>query len=126
MTEAVRSVLEAMPRGLPMTPVFRNPSTGKAWNDIRRMFHRATKKADITGLWFHDLRRSFVTRARRLGVPESVVMRMSGHKTRAVFDRYNIVEMKDLQEAARLLERAWTLVGHSSSDGPQNAGDPVG
>jgi integrase len=56
-------------------------------------------------MWFHDLRRSFVTNARRFGVPESVVMRMSGHKTRAVFDRYNIVSVDDLRQAVDRIER---------------------
>ena len=65
------------------------------------MFRRAGKGAEIDGLWFHDLRRSFVTKARRQGIPESVVMRLSGHKTRAVFDRYNIVSEDDIKEAAR-------------------------
>ena len=58
----------------------------------------------MVGLWFHDTRRSFVTKARRRGVPESVVMRMSGHKTRAVFDRYNVIEAEDLKEAVRKIE----------------------
>ncbi len=56
-----------------------NPQTGEGWQDIRKAFCRARKKAGLDGLWFHDLRQSFVTRARKLGVPESVVMRMSGH-----------------------------------------------
>jgi len=60
---------------------------------------RACKAVKLTGVWFHDLRRSFVTNARRRGVPESVVMRMSGRRTRAVFDRYNIVEEDDLRDA---------------------------
>ena len=72
---------------------------------------KAAKLAD--GIWFHDLRRSFVTNARRRGVPESVVMRMSGHRTRAVFDRYNIVEEDDLREAVRRIEAG----SAKSSDG---------
>jgi integrase len=63
------------------------------------MFRRALDTAGLTGVSFHDLRRSFVTNARRRRVPESVVMKMSGHRTRSVFDRYNIIEEDDLREA---------------------------
>ncbi|HUM13354.1 MAG TPA: tyrosine-type recombinase/integrase, partial [Myxococcaceae bacterium] len=84
--------------------VFRNPKTKTRWVDVKKRFLRAVKAADLHGLWFHDLRRSFVTRARRVGVPESVVMRMSGHRTRAVFERYNVVDTQDLRAAVRALE----------------------
>jgi hypothetical protein len=52
----------------------------------------------------HYLLRSFVTNSRRRGIPESVVMRMSGHRTRNVFDRYNIVEDEDVRNAVRVIE----------------------
>jgi hypothetical protein len=58
----------------------------------------------MVGLWFHDLRRSFVTNARRRGVAESVVMKMSGHKTRAIFDRYNIINDEDLRTGIERIE----------------------
>jgi integrase len=71
---------------------------------LQRSFRRAVRTAGLQGLWLHDLRQSFVTHARKAGIPESVVMRISGHKTRAVFDRYNVVDESDLRLAARTLE----------------------
>ena len=69
------------------------------------MWRRASRAAGIAeGVWFHDARRSFCTNARRRKVPESVVMRMSGHRTRTVFDRYNIVEDEDVKDAVAQLE----------------------
>jgi integrase len=70
-------------------------SFGGAWK-------KATASAGLSRVLFHDLRRSGVRELRRSGNEEKVCMAISGHKTRATFDRYNIVDDDDV---ARAVER---------------------
>jgi integrase len=104
LTDRAREALKAMPRAI-SGHVFVNPATNKPWVDLRKMYRRAMDAAGLEGIWYTDLRRSFVTHARRRGVQESVVMAMSGHRTREVFDRYNVISSEDLEEAVRMIER---------------------
>jgi integrase len=79
---------------------------GKAIKSFRKKWHRACTDAGQPDRIPHDFRRSTVRNLVRAGIPERVAMMLTGHKTRSVFERYNIVSETDLQDAARRLDAA--------------------
>ena len=84
-----------------MRVFYRDAVTVRAW---RTAWPEACRQAGVPGRLLHDCRRTTARSLVRAGVPERVAMQLTGHKTRAVFDRYNIVQEAELHEAgARLL-----------------------
>jgi len=105
----VRSIVERRLRArrLECALIFHRSSkgrTGQPVKDLHRAWKAALKAARLpSGLIFHDLRRSAVRTLIRSGVDPSVAMKVSGHKTRSMLDRYNIIEET---ETAAALARA--------------------
>lgn len=97
---------------------------GKPVRDFRKAWRNACKRAGVPELLLHDLRRTGVRNLRRLGVAESVAMKISGHKTASIFRRYDITDEADLADAARRLDekrQAQADISHSSAIvGPSN------
>jgi Phage integrase family len=76
---------------------------GRPRRDIRSAWRTACKLAGCSGMLPHDFRRTAVRNMVNAGVPERVAMMVTGHRSRAVFDRYHIVSPADLQDVARRL-----------------------
>jgi integrase len=70
----------------------------KAAGFVYRVVNEKTGRREL-GRRMHDLRRTAARDRVDDGTPERVVMAMTGHKTRAMFDRYSIASTKDIEAA---------------------------
>jgi integrase len=78
----------------------------------RTALRDACRQAHVPHRMLHDCRRTAARNLIRAGVPERIAMLLTGHKTRAVFDRYNIVNEQELRTAG---ERLAAYVAKSGS-----------
>jgi integrase len=117
LSQSLTSTLKVVTRYVSCLWVFVNPALMDSWRagpdsvdpryhatSITHAFTRACQQAGVTNATFHDLRHTFVTNARRAGIDYFRIMAITGHKTMAVFKRYNMMDEADLRQAMRQMD----------------------
>jgi integrase len=112
--DALNKILEKIPKAIHDKEIHKNHIflfKGKPIRDIRTALRKACKKAGIPygrgtkgGFVYHDTRHCFNTNMRKSGVPESVIMKITGHSTREMFLRYDTVDAADTRKAVDQME----------------------
>jgi integrase len=100
----VRKILERLKKIRHLSHQFVFTYKGKPVKSIKFALTSALKKAKIENFRFHDLRHTFNTNMRRALVERTVIMKLTGHKTLAMFTRYNTVDDADAKDAMEKLE----------------------
>ena len=76
---------------------------GQPIGKFQATFKRAATRAGLPDRLFHDLRRTVATDLEEAGVPRSVAMRITGHKTEQHYNRYRIVNTDNVRQGMAAL-----------------------
>jgi integrase len=95
----LRTVVERRIAKRELSTLFIFHRAGHQMGDFRKVWKKACAAVGVMGRLPYDLRRTAVRNMVRGGTDPAVAMKISGHRTRAVFDRYNIISEEDLRTA---------------------------
>jgi integrase len=88
INDTLKDVLQGITRRLDISYVFYDNTTGKPFQDVKRSFNTACRRAGIKDFHFHDLRHTFASQLVMAGVDLTTVKELLGHKTLTMTLRY--------------------------------------
>ncbi len=122
LLRARRAVTDAVIRetGKRVPFVFTDGGRPIPYKKLLTAWHAACEAAEVGRRMLHDFRRTAARNLRRAGVDEGTIMKLCGWETRAMFDRYNIIDERDLRAGVGKLARV-TVESHSEGSAGQGS-----
>jgi integrase len=99
----LRATLETLPRRLDGGHVFYDHKTGKPYQDVKKSFNSAVRRAKIKDFHFHDLRHTFASHLVMAGIDLTTVSRLLGHKDLTMTLRYSHLSPKHMSQAVDIM-----------------------
>ena len=112
INQTLKDVFMGLPRRLDGGYVFYDPKTEKPYQDVKRSFSTALRKAGIRDFHFHDLRHTFASHLVMAGADITTVKDLLGHKSLTMTLRYSHLAPSHKAKAVDLLDQAFSSSSH--------------
>jgi len=109
INDTLRDMLQGLVRRLDVPFVFYDPETGNRFQDVKRSFNTACRKAGILDFVFHSLRHTFASHLVMNGVDLTTVSRLMGHKSLTMTLRYSHLAPNHLTSAVNVLNSSMSI-----------------
>lgn len=119
VNETLKTVLQSLVRRLDTPYLFYEPATGKPYQDVKRSFSTALRRAKIRNFRFHDMRHCFASHLVMAGIDLTTVKELLGHKHITMTLRYAHLAPSHKVNAVNVLDGA--LNGTSTAQKVHNS-----
>jgi integrase len=106
INDTLRTILQGLTRRLDVPCVFFDIGTGKPFQDVKRSFNTACRRAGIKDFHFHDLRHTFASHLVMAGIDITTIKELLGHKTLTMTLRYAHLAPSHKVNAVNILDNA--------------------